>query len=375
MGNSENFTLKLKAKKDIPVPPPLCGRLTTSYHSNRQALDVECVPAAMSGIWDRLFDEAYRADVLINTDNGNIVYAHASILGVASSVFKNMLRLSKCRSHQRSISIRGVPHDAVRVFIRFLYSNCYEVDELEEHVLHLLVLSHTFVIPRLKRVCERRLENGFLSIENVVDIFQLALLCDAPRLSLICHRFILKSFKAVSATEGWQVMKQSHPVLERELMVSMIYEDTIQKERTKWLKDRKIYLELYEAMEALVHICKDGCRTIGPSNKGFKKDQPPCKYEACKGLESLFRHFSKCNLRVSGGCIQCKRMGQLLELHSRLCADSDMCRVPLCRTLKYRTTKLNKKEDIKWRILVKKISRTKSISGAPFFSLATTQGR
>lgn len=94
-------------------------------------------------------------------------------------------------------------------------------------MLHLLVLSHTFVIPRLKRVCERRLENGFLTIENVVDIFQLALLCDAPRLSLICHRFMLKSFKAVSATEGWQVMKQSHPMLEKEVMVSMTYEDTV----------------------------------------------------------------------------------------------------------------------------------------------------
>lgn len=97
------------------------------------------------------------------------------------------------------------------------------------------------------------------------------------------------------------------------------------------MKDRKIYLELYEAMEALVHICKDGCRTIGPSNKGFNKDQEPCKYEACKGLELLFRHFSNCNLRVPGGCIHCKRMWQLLELHSRLCANSDMCRVPLCR--------------------------------------------
>lgn len=97
------------------------------------------------------------------------------------------------------------------------------------------------------------------------------------------------------------------------------------------MKDRKIYLQLYEAMEALVHICKDGCRSIGPYDKAFHKDEAPCKYEACKGLESLFRHLSKCNLRVPGGCIHCKRMWQLLELHSRLCADSDVCRVPLCR--------------------------------------------
>jgi len=30
--------------------------------------------------WDRLFDEAYRADVKIHTNNGIIIYGHASIL-------------------------------------------------------------------------------------------------------------------------------------------------------------------------------------------------------------------------------------------------------------------------------------------------------
>ena len=104
------------------------------------------------------------------------------------------------------------------------------------------------------------------------------------------------------------------------------------KERTRKLKERNIYLELYEAMEALVHICRDGCRTIGPHDKVFDKHQGPCNYEACKGLESLVRHLSGCKLRVPGGCIHCKRMWQLLELHSRLCADSDVCRVPLCRS-------------------------------------------
>ena len=86
-------------------------------------------------------------------------------------------------------------------------------------------------------------------------------------------------------------------------------------------------------MEALVHICRDGCRTIGPHDKVFKEDQAPCRYEACKGLELLVRHFAGCKLRVPGGCIHCKRMWQLLELHSRLCADSDMCRVPVCRSI------------------------------------------
>lgn len=98
---------------------------------------------------------------------------------------------------------------------------------MEEFVLHLLVLSHVFVVPQLKEECMRQLEQGLLTIDNVIDIFQLALLCDAPRLNFICHRMILRNFKAVSATEGWQAMKQSHPVLERKILESVTAEDHV----------------------------------------------------------------------------------------------------------------------------------------------------
>lgn len=98
---------------------------------------------------------------------------------------------------------------------------------MEDYVLHLLVLSHVFAVPQLKRECEHQLEQGLLTTENVVDIFQLALLCDAPRLGLICHRMILRNIKAVSETEGWKIMKQSHPVLEKELLESVIDEENV----------------------------------------------------------------------------------------------------------------------------------------------------
>ena len=106
-------------------------------------------------------------------------------------------------------------------------------------------------------------------------------------------------------------------------------------------KERKMYIELYDAMEALVHICRDGCKTIGPYDKAPKQDEGPCGYTACKALELLVRHFAACKLRVPGGCAQCKRMWQLLELHSLLCVDSDQCRVPLCRyPLNYKSVSL-----------------------------------
>ncbi|PRQ48175.1 putative histone acetyltransferase [Rosa chinensis] len=359
--------------RDSPMVPPWPGPVKNSFHkrlSSNASPVRRCnyVSKATTDLWGRLFDEGYRADVAIHTDDGGIVYAHANLLGMASPVMKGLLRQPKVSRRPRTISIQGFPYDAVRVFIRFLYSYCYEEKEMEEFVVALLVLSHLYAVSPLKRECEQKLEGGLLTKENVVDIFQLALLCDAPRLSLICHRMILKNFKAVSVTEGWKVMKQSHPTLEKELLESAIEEDNRKKERIRKINERKIYLLLYDAMEALVHIYRDGCQTIGPCDKDFKENKDPCKYVACKGLELLVRHFAGCKLRVPGGCIHCKRMWQLLELHSRLCADSHVCKVPLCRNFKERIRKQSKKDEIRWKMLVKKILRTKKIAGAPFLS-------
>lgn len=367
----------LNSKRTSPVPPPLPTPARTSPYQKRlgpnasQNRGICCASTAGNHALDLLFDEGYRADVLIHTDHGGIIYAHASILGVASPVLRTIFKktASRARAGQRSISIRGVPPEAVRVFIRFLYSSCYEEDKFEEHALHLLVLSHAYVVPQLKQLCEWWLEHRLLTTENAIDLFQLAMLCDAPRLSLMCHRFILKNFKPVSVTDGWKAMKESHPILEREISESLIHEDARLKYRVRKMNERKIYEQLYEAMEAVVHIFKDGCRTIGPHDKVLKEDQSPCPYVACKGLELLVRHFAGCKKRVPGGCIHCKRMWQVLELHSRICADSDICRVPLCRNFKQKRKRENKKDELKWRILVRNIVRSKSISGAPFFSL------
>lgn len=94
------------------------------------------------------------------------------------------------------------------------------------------------------------------------------------------------------------------------------------------LEDDQLYAQLHDAMEALTHICRDGCRSIGSTDK----NQTKCSYAACNRMESLVRHFADCKLKVAGGCMHCKRMWQLLELHSRLCRlTGDSCKVPLCR--------------------------------------------
>ncbi|MBA0702569.1 hypothetical protein Goari_020623 [Gossypium aridum] len=264
----------------------------------------------------------------------------------------------------RYIKIPGVPHGAVCMFIRFLYSSCYEEEELQKFVLHLLVLSHFYSIRSLKRVCICSLEQGWLTRENVIDVLQLARNCDAPRLAFICVRMVVKNFQSISLTEGWRAMRRANPALEQELVESVVEADTRKQERQRKMEEKKVYLRLHEAMEALLHICKDGCRTIGPRDKVLKGSQGACNFPACKGLETLVRHFSNCKTRVPGGCVHCKRMWQLLELHSRMCNEPDSCKVPLCRHFKEKMQQQSKKDETKWKVLVSKVIAAKNAVGS-----------
>ncbi|PKA60208.1 BTB/POZ and TAZ domain-containing protein 3 [Apostasia shenzhenica] len=203
---------------------------------------------------------------------------------------------------------------------------------MKKHLVHLLVMSHVYSIPSLKSICIRQLEREFLTAENVVDILQLARECDASRLSMICTRMIIRDFKSISLSQGWKVMRKANPNLEQELLEILVEVDSKRQQRLKKMEEKKVYMQLHEAMEALVHICRDGCRTIGPRDQTLKQNQGDCNFSACKSLESLVRHFSSCKARSSGSCAHCKRMWQLLELHSRMCPQTGSCKVPLCRS-------------------------------------------
>ncbi|XP_059277507.1 BTB/POZ and TAZ domain-containing protein 3-like isoform X2 [Lycium ferocissimum] len=66
----------------------------------------------------------------------------------------------------------------------------------------------------------------WLSPENVIDVLQLARNCDAPRLILVCIRMTVSNFKTVSSSEGWKVMRRANPMLEQELLESVVDADS-----------------------------------------------------------------------------------------------------------------------------------------------------
>lgn len=80
----------LIANEVSPVPPPLPTR---SCHPRGLAVNeipvrgYSCVSTATRDLWECLFNDGYRADVSINTEDGGIIYAHASILVIKPLIF------------------------------------------------------------------------------------------------------------------------------------------------------------------------------------------------------------------------------------------------------------------------------------------------
>lgn len=83
--------------------------------------------------------------------------------------------------------------------------------------VHLLALSHVYLVPQLKQRCTKSLGER-LTIDNVVDVLQLARLCDAPDLYLWCMKLVYASFKAVEKTEAWKFLQKHDPQLELEIL-------------------------------------------------------------------------------------------------------------------------------------------------------------
>ncbi|CAL0306767.1 unnamed protein product [Lupinus luteus] len=307
-------------------------------------------------------------DVFIHTSGGTRIQAHSNVLASVSPVFENIIdQPCKHRSSERIIQIHGVPCNAVAAFITFLYSSMCDEDEMDKYGMHLLTLSHVYKVPKLKQSCIKGLTQR-LTVENVVDLLQLARLCDAPDLRVKCMKLLTTHFKAVEKTEGWEFLNQNDPWLELEILRFMDENETRKEKSRRHKKEQELYAQLGEAMECLEHICTEGCTDVGPCHVEIRKEKrKPCsKFSTCQNLQLLIRHFATCKKRMNGGCLRCKRMWQLFKLHSYVCQQTDSCKVPLCRQIQLKMQQEKRKDDPRWKLLAKKVASAKVICSLSF---------
>ncbi|XP_022736726.1 BTB/POZ and TAZ domain-containing protein 1-like isoform X2 [Durio zibethinus] len=241
------------------------------------------------------------------------------------------------------------------------------VPELTEADLQILtsgglrIPAHSSIL--LKQRCTRGVSQR-LTVENVVDVLQLAWLCDAPDLYLKCMKQVLAHFKAVEQTEGWKFMQDHDPWVELEILKFIDEAESRKKRTRRHREEQSLYLQLSEAMECLEHIYTEGCTTVAPYDVEPAKKTSPCnKYKTCQGVQLLIKHFALCKRRINGGgCSRCNRMWQLLKLHSSICDQPDSCRVPLCRQFKLKAKQQKMGDDAKWKLLVRKVLSAKAMS-------------
>ncbi|KAL4347085.1 hypothetical protein GQ457_17G017920 [Hibiscus cannabinus] len=303
--------------------------------------------------------ELAEPDLQILTSGGLRIPAHSSILAMVSPVLENIIE-SRVK---RVIPILGVPCDAVSAFVEYLYNSRCTEEQMEKYGIQLLVLSHVYLVPRLKQRCSRGVSER-LTVENVVDVLQLARLCDAPDLYLKCLKQVATRFKSVEQTDGWKFMQDHDPWLQLQILRSINEAESRKKRMRRHKKEQSLYLQLSDGIECLEHICREGCTTVRPCNVEPAKRPSPChKHNTCEGVQMLIKHFALCKRRANGfGCSRCKRMWQLLRLHSSVCDHPDSCRVPLCRQFKLKAQHHELGDDAKWKLLEKKVSSAKAMS-------------
>ncbi|XP_073145988.1 BTB/POZ and TAZ domain-containing protein 1-like [Henckelia pumila] len=302
-------------------------------------------------------------DVRVITSDGLSIFAHSKILAAASPVLENIIERprKRRRSNYRNITIHGVPFDAVSAFIQFLYSSKCSEDQMEKHGIPLLALSHVYLVPQLKQMCAKDLADR-MTIDEVVDVLQLARLCDAPDLRVKCMKMLSKNFKTVEAGDGWKFLQKHDPLLELEILQFIDESETRKQRMRRRREDKDLYIQLSEAMECLKHICSEGCTEVGPFDMDTSRHKGSCAmFSTCRGVQLLIKHFGTCTKRVNGGCLRCKRMWQLFRLHSSICDQPDHeCRVPLCRQFKLKAEQDG--SDARWRLLVRKVVTAKVTS-------------
>ncbi|XP_043708765.1 histone acetyltransferase HAC1-like isoform X2 [Telopea speciosissima] len=108
---------------------------------------------------------------------------------------------------------------------------------------------------------------------------------------------------------------------------------------------QKRVIQLRKMLDLLVHASQ--CRS------------PQCQYPNCRKVKGLFRHGIQCKTRASGGCLLCKKMWYLLQLHARACKESE-CHVPRCKDLKEHLRRLQQQSDSRRRAAVMEMMRQRA---------------
>jgi leucine-zipper-like transcriptional regulator 1 len=181
-----------------------------------QPIDCSIPPSSLLNDLKDMLDNKHMSDITFLVE-GVEIYAH-KILCSRCPVLNAMLNSEMIEGSSSSIAIHDVRHTIFLSLMEYLYTDDTQVTL--ENAMELFQVADRFGVERLKRICENLMLSS-LNIENAAHILFTADLYDAKGLRERCIAFIVAYFNAVSKTQAFEEVGRAN--INLGISIQMLY--------------------------------------------------------------------------------------------------------------------------------------------------------
>ena len=131
---------------------------------------------------------------------------HKAVLASQSPVFRRMLESDMKEQRTNVIEISDIDQAVISDMLAYIYTGC--VPHLDTLARELLNVANKYELSGLFTMCERELKSK-ISLNNVIELLQLADLLDSSFLKKACLNYISLNSGAIRSSEKWKQLKEN----------------------------------------------------------------------------------------------------------------------------------------------------------------------
>ena len=147
---------------------------------------------------------------------------HKFILSSRSDVFKTMLAMPDSKEQQDGvISIDDVSAKTMRTFLKFMYKDDLEIEEID---CNLLMAAEKYNFKKLFNICLKQVTK-MIKTDTVMEIIIAAYLIDNDQLLQEASKFIFKNRGSIRKCELWDQIKSKHPAIAAKVMDLIVFDE------------------------------------------------------------------------------------------------------------------------------------------------------
>lgn len=152
-------------------------------------------------------DDPAFSDITLHVQD-RVILTHRFILSARSRFFRAMFASGMIESTQRDVHIREGQYDAFYGLVLYLYTDCFyrgaPTPKTAQLALDILPLAELYDLPRLIQLCETTIiESNTISLDTVLDLYELCNRLNAKILKSRCRWFIIKHLELLCKSESW----------------------------------------------------------------------------------------------------------------------------------------------------------------------------